>query len=330
MNRIPVLLLLFLPFMASASTDTTEVSCDSLMTLPWLQFDLSYLPDGFLECMEADRVDLPVMRKWTVNLAASEGSDFTVGRMKEVVDSVAEATGYRDANKRLAACQEVLDRVANPETWEKDSLDLYACGVDEGVLQYITSQVPYMEEEGQTFTEMGKQYVKSIDAKLRALSKRANFCGGDPRGAMTIGFGLKAYRDFPAAFSCAGKDPENPRPVLLIITYGDKSLGRLRKGAFKDLENWHMITTNYVPLVIDMFDKSPLPDMLAGAYATANNPNPTYQDLALHLRDTHFPEGMTVPVLLALDREGIPHAKAISIAEAGTIREFLARGIRME
>lgn len=328
MNRISVFLLLFLPSIASA--DTTTVSCDSLMTLPWLHFDLSYLPDGFLECMEADLVDLPVMRKWTVNLTASEGSDFTVGRMKEVVDSVAEATGYRDASKRLAACQEILDRVANPETWEKDSLDLYACGVDEGVLQYITSEVPNMEVKSKTFSEMGTDYVKSIDAKLRALSKRANFCGGDPRGAITIGFGLKAYRDFPAAFSCASKDPENPRPVLLVITYGDKSLGRLRMGAFKDLENWHLITTNYVPLVIDMFDKALLPDMLAGAYATAVNPNPTYQDLALHLRDTHFAEGMTVPVLLALDLEGIPHAKAISIAEAGTIREFLTRGIRME
>jgi hypothetical protein len=244
---VVIMTLCLLPATLNAQ-DTTQIDCETLMGMPLLDFQLTDLPDGFLECMDGHPADVWMMRKWANILSSERGDDYTIGEMKQVIDSVDRATGYRDSYDRLMECRVTLERTLAKGTWPADSVRLLGCGQDPTAVLHMGRLVRKGEvAENATLLQLIRTYQSRLPGILESLSKRVSLdCPDTLR--RDFAFGLQAFGEPQAALACAR---ENNKPVFFLFGgWVQASTTRLSSGLLKDAALWSRITQETVVMVL--------------------------------------------------------------------------------
>ncbi len=233
------------------------ISCDSLMSMPFLRFHPSKLPEGFLDCFGGHTADIMMMKKYMQVLSSNRGDDYTVGEMKRILDSVDQATDYRANALRIEACRAEYRRALIPENWSEDSLALHACGARPLALEAMGKMVRSgRTEEDWTLGQLFSVYERELADRLESEAlQHSNYCGNG--SARRFSFGLKAFDDPEAALECAAaKD----LPVLFIFSSWMNSVTRrLEESTLRELDLFTRINRESIVLVLYEDDPSPLP-----------------------------------------------------------------------
>ncbi len=242
---------------ASAGAQTiTTISCDSLMKLPFVGFEPDRLPQGFLDCFGGNPADIISMKKWMQILSSSGGDDYTVGDMKHVLDSMDQATGYRQAGLKIDACRELYRRALNPANWTKDSADLERCGLQQQALGFMSSMVREGKtQEGWTLSSLSAAYARELPELLRQeAAAHSSHCQNTEYRKFS--FDLRAYEDPDSAMACAR---EKGLPVLFIFaSWMNTVTRRTEEITLRELDLFSRINRETVLLVLYADDPSPL------------------------------------------------------------------------
>ncbi|MFT7589017.1 MAG: hypothetical protein ACI959_001231, partial [Limisphaerales bacterium] len=113
-------------FLFQSLVQAQTISCDSLLKVPFSQFNMQRIPAGFLDCLSFTQDDITTLQLEAKKLVGTPGSK-TVGEVKYIIDSL-NKLGYRDNKQKLRDCMALFNKPFTPAGWAADSLRLINCG----------------------------------------------------------------------------------------------------------------------------------------------------------------------------------------------------------
>jgi hypothetical protein len=294
---------LFLFCLPAKAQDTTTISCEALMDMPLLEFNLAELPDGFLECMDGHPADALMIRKYAKILSANQGDDFTVAEMKAVLDSVDAVEHYRANHDLVQGCLLRYKQPLDPYDWPGDSLAMRNCGMDPeaiAVMGYMVrdSLIPH----GKPLQYLIGRYNKMLPELLAEKAPEWQAVWANPDNPMskradrTLGPGLKAFAHPADALDCA-LDAE--LPVLFVLGgWAHNRTDYFESSVLTDWVLFRRLAQETVPLFVYADDPRPLPEGITYFSQRLDTTVQTHgqlaRDWALRLMDIQHPLGFAL------------------------------------